>query len=100
MRMPRELSEATRKLIRDTAEAAKSGSNQYSFNENDNGVTSVYSADVMTEELQEESIGNRKVACVKVLEDGRIAVLDFNGYTIFVCNPRNLPPMAIVEINF
>lgn len=98
--MKREFSEAARKLIRDTAEAAKPASNQYSCNENDNGVTNVYGADVMTEELQGESIGDRKVACVKVLEDGRIAVLDFNGYTIFVCNPRNLPPMAIVEINF
>lgn len=88
-------------VVRAIATVGKpSTSNQYACEENDNGVHAVYSADVMSEEIQEESIGNRLVACIKQIDDGRIVVLDSAGHALFVCHPRSLPKMDQMDINF
>lgn len=56
--------------------------------------------ETMTEQDQKECLDGRAVGCVKCLDDGRIAVLDWKGHTIFVCKPKDLPTMRQNDINF
>lgn len=54
----------------------------------------------MTEEFQADCLKGRTVGMFVRVEDGRVAVLDHNGHTIFVCRPECLPVIKRNDINF